>query len=152
MRNVSPTLICENGTSTSERTKFHMVSYVSAPLLTQVQRVGLILRDACLADLISHTEVTKTFWARIHCLQYRCILLTSQLFCDALQMLCCLSAALWWPLWVKVVHLIAVLQLHMLLVGFFFFFYCRLKLVLLVSAFILSNSSHQSVTEGKIHR
>lgn len=119
--------------------------------LTPRRRIGLVLRGACLADLISHTEATKKFWLRIHCFQYRCILLTWQLFCNGLQMLCCLSASLWWPLWVKVAHLIAVLHLHMLLVWFFFFNW-KLKLVFLVSVFSLSNSSYRSVTKGKIHR
>lgn len=119
VRSLSQTLICENRASTTGRTKFHMVSYLSVPLLTQKQRIGLVLRGACLTNLISRTEATKNFWVRIHCFQYRCILLTWQLFCNGLQMLCCLSASLRWRLRVKVVHLIAVLQLHMLLVGYF---------------------------------
>jgi len=123
----------------------HMARYLSVPLLTQRRGIGLVLRGVCLADLISHTEATKNFWMRIRCFQYGCILLTWQLFCNGLQMLCCLSASLWWPWWVKVAHLTAVLQLHMLLV---WFFYCKVKLVFLVSVFIfiLSNSSYQSVT------
>lgn len=115
VRSFSQTLICEKGARTSGRTKFHMASYLS---VTQRRRIGLVLRGACLADFIPCTEATKNFCVRIHCFQYRCILLTWQLFCNGLQMLCCLFASLWWPWRVKVAHLIAVFQLHILLMLF----------------------------------